>query len=42
VKYQIINGKLVIDNGKYNGILAGDVLKLKKQGEDILGGELSY
>jgi hypothetical protein len=31
VKYLIINGKLVIDKGKWNGSLAGQVLKLKKQ-----------
>lgn len=31
VKYLIVNGKLVIDKGKWNGSLAGQVLKLKKQ-----------
>jgi N-acyl-D-aspartate/D-glutamate deacylase len=30
VKYLMINGKLVIDGGKWNGTLAGQVLKLKK------------
>jgi len=30
VKYLLINGELVIDNGKYNGKLPGQVLKLKK------------
>ena len=30
VKYLMINGKLVIDVGKWNGTLAGHVLKLKK------------
>jgi len=30
VKYLLINGKVVIDGGKFNGTLAGQVLKLKK------------
>jgi len=30
VKYLLINGELTIDNGKYNGKLPGQVLKLKK------------
>ena len=31
VKYLIINGKLVIDEGKFNGKLAGQVLKLNEE-----------
>ena len=30
VKYLVINGKVVIDKGKWNGTLAGQVLKLKR------------
>jgi N-acyl-D-amino-acid deacylase len=30
VEYLLVNGKLTIDKGKYNGELAGKVLKLKK------------
>jgi dihydroorotase/N-acyl-D-amino-acid deacylase len=30
VKYLVINGKLVIDNGEWNKTLAGEVIKLKK------------
>jgi len=30
VKYLLVNGELVIDNGKWNGILAGEVIKLKQ------------
>ncbi len=30
VKYLLIKGELTIDNGKYNGKLPGQVLKLKK------------
>ena len=30
VEYLLINGKVVIDGGRYNGTLAGDVIKLKK------------
>ena len=27
VQYLLINGRLVIDDGKYNGTLAGEILK---------------
>ena len=30
VKYLLVNGKLIIDNGEWNGSLAGEVIKLKK------------
>jgi len=30
IQYLILNGKLVIDKGRWNGTLAGEVLKLKK------------
>ena len=30
IQYMIINGKLVIEKGQWNGTLAGEVLKLKK------------
>ena len=30
VRYLIVNGKLVIENGDFNGTLAGEVIKLKK------------
>jgi N-acyl-D-aspartate/D-glutamate deacylase len=30
VEYLLVNGKVVIDGGRYNGTLAGDVIKLNK------------
>jgi N-acyl-D-aspartate/D-glutamate deacylase len=30
VKYLLVNGKVVIDIGEWNGTLAGEVIKLKK------------
>ena len=30
IQYMIMNGKLVIEGGQWNGTLAGEVLKLKK------------
>ena len=30
VKYLLVNGKVVVDGGEYNGTLAGEVIKLKK------------
>ena len=30
IEFLLVNGKLVIDNGKWNGTLAGEVIKLKK------------
>ncbi|MFH1941843.1 MAG: hypothetical protein ABIL68_07035 [bacterium] len=30
VRYLLVNGKLTVDDGKWNGTLAGEVIKLKE------------